>query len=457
MFGKLSEQRYLMTTASEECIKGGPRIKVKQSSKSVLPTMQQVGAIILGGGQGKRLFPLTLTRCKPAINFGGYYRIIDVALSNAINSGCQKIYVVTQFFSTTLHQHIYRTYRDEAFANGRIQLLPAEERPTNQSWFSGTADAVRQNLEYLTESSADYFLILSGDQLYNINFEEMLNFAYQTDADLTIASTTVDADSSTRMGILQIDESCKITNFVEKPQTKEVLEAFKAPKKILKNRSSNAKPYLASMGIYLFKREALIKLLKEDKREDFGKHLIPTKVFEGKAFSYIYEGYWEDIGTIDSFHKANITLTAPSVAFDCYNEDWPLFCRHHNLPGPKISRTSLNNVIMCEGCIVDADEISRSILGPRSVVKNGCIIRDTYIMGNNFYKPPKHSSLPQDLSVGENTIIFNAIIDEHVSIGKNVQLVNKNNLTFYDSENIYIRDGIIVVPRHAAIPDGFVL
>lgn len=446
-----------MTSIAEQQMKPTARMKPKRRNDSIPPTMQQVDAIILGGGQGTRLFPLTLTRSKPAISFGGYYRIVDVAISNAINSGCQKIYVVTQFFSTSLHQHIYRTYRDDAFVNGRIQLLPAEERPSHRGWFSGTADAVRQNLGYLSESSADYFLILSGDQLYNINFKEMLDFAYETGSDLTIASTTIDEETSKRMGVLQIDEHHRITNFVEKPQTPEDLNPFKLPKKIQKSRNASAKPFLASMGIYLFKREALIDLLLADSRDDFGKHLIPAIVATGKASAFLYDGYWEDIGTTGSFHQANISLTDLTPSFDCYNEAWPLFCRHYNLPGPKIAKTVLNHTILCEGCIIEADEITRSILGPRSVVKSGCIIRNTYMMGNNFYAPPKHSKLPHDLSVGENTLIFNAIIDKHTSIGKNVQLVNKDNLTHFDSPNVYIRDGIIVVPPGATIPDGYVI
>jgi glucose-1-phosphate adenylyltransferase len=417
--------------------------------------MQQVDAIILGGGQGTRLYPLTLTRSKPSVSFGGYYRIIDVAISNAINSGCRKVSIITQFFSTDLHKHIYRTYRDSFFANGYLELLTAEERPARRGWFSGTADAVRQNLNYLIESSADYFLILAGDQLYNIDFQEMLNFATAADADLTIACTPMDENSAKRMGIMCIDEDFKITNFVEKSQDPEVLQSFKMPDKIIKKLTSTPKPFLASMGIYLFKRQALVDLLNNDEREDFGKHLIPKQVSQGKTVAFLHEGYWEDIGTIDSFHKANIALTEPCPVFDCHDETWPLYCRQQNLPGPKVMNTTMNRAIMCQGCIVEADEITRSILGPRTVVGKGCIIRDTYVMGNDFYTPPKYSKLPKTLSIGENTLIFNAIIDKHVSIGNNVHLVNKQNLVTYDSPSVYIRDGVIIVPKGAAIPDGF--
>lgn len=443
-----------MTILAEPEMKKVPRKSAKTAQHHPAPTMQQVGAIILGGGQGTRLHPLTLTRSKPAICFGGYYRIIDVALSNAINSGCQKISVITQFFSTSLHQHIYRTYQAEAFTNGALQLLPVEERPSHRGWFAGTADAVRQNLKYILESPADYFLILSGDQLYHIDFKKMLDFAYAANADLTIASIPVEKELTHRLGILQIDNDCRITGFLEKPESIEGLNSFELPINQRKGKATSGS-YLASMGIYLFKRQALIDLLMSDSREDFGKHLIPTKVAAKEAFAFLYDGYWEDIGTIESFHKANIALTDSSPAFDCYNEQWPLHCRHHNLAGSKISKTVLDHVVVCEGSLIDANEISYSILGPRSIVKEGCVIRETYLMGNDFYHPAKHSHYSTNLSIGQNTVINKAIIDKHVSIGKNVELVNKQNLFHYDSPELYVRDGIIVVPEGTIIPDGF--
>lgn len=429
--------------------------KGKKKSRNA-PTMQQVGTIILGGGQGTRLFPLTLTQSKPGICFGGYYRLIDVAISNAINSCSQKIYIITQFLSSSLHQHIFRTYRDEFFSNGYLQLLPAEQKPTKRGWFEGTADAVRQNLEYLIESSADYFLILSGDQLYNIDFQAMLDSAYETDADLIIASIPVNEATSKRMGLLKVNESCQIIDFIEKPQDSATLNHFKIPTQLTQKACDPT--YLASMGIYLFKRQALIDLLENDQREDFGKHIIPTKVSHGRAYAYFYHGYWEDIGTIESFHKANILLTQPSPSFNCYNEKWPVFCRHHDLPGPKIGDTKIHHAILCEGAVVEGGTISNSIIGPRSVLRKGVTIDNTYVIGNNFYTPPQHSLLPQDLSIGENSVIRNAIIDKHVHIGKNVQLINANNLSHYDSkQGIFIRDHIMIVTRGAHLPDGFVL
>jgi glucose-1-phosphate adenylyltransferase len=424
--------------------------------------MNRVVTLILGGGEGKRLSPLTTTRCKPAISFGGKYLLIDIPISNAINSGCNKIYVVTQFLSTTLHQHIYRTYRPGTFSQGFVELLAAEQGPQNRSWFQGTADAVRQNLGNFLETPADYILILSGDQLYNMNFQHMVHFAKKTDADVVIASLPVNETDAKRMGILKINEDQFVTEFYEKPQDKEVLKNLKLQPfaiKSLKDTSGNKRnQYLGSMGIYLFKKQALVNLLLTDSREDFGKHLIPNMVRQGKAAAYLYNGYWEDIGTIESFYKANIALTSPTPKFNCYDERNPIFSHHFNLPPPKIFNTRIENAIFCEGSITEAEEISNSILGPRTVIRHGTIIRDSYFMGNDSYTSPIGDAVAStNYEVGENCLIDKAIIDKHVSIGNHVVLKNKNKLTDYDSEHISISGGIIVVKRGARIPDGFSL
>lgn len=423
--------------------------------------MKRAAAIILGGGQGTRLFPLTMWRCKPAMCFGGRYRLIDVPISNSINSGCHKIYVITQYLSTSLHQHIFKTYRSDVFSSGFIELLPAEEKHQNKSWFLGTADAVRQNIDYFIEAPVDYFFILSGDQLYNMDFQKMLYFAKDSDADLVIAALPIEEYDTGRMGILQIDEKSFITNFVEKPQEKKVLKKFRLTKKQIESLDLDPEKnlqFLGSMGIYLFKRQVLLDLLQKDTREDFGKHLIPSQVEKGKTAAYIHQGYWEDIGTIESFYNANIALTNPRPYFNCYDESRPIFSNHTNLPGAMITDTHIKNSIICEGALVEAKEISHSILGRRSIVHKGTVIRDSYVMGNNYYTPPIDSSrLPKHFYIGENCIINKAIIDMHVCIGKNVQLINKDGLKYYDGEDVYIRDGIIVVSRGATIPDGFIL
>lgn len=407
--------------------------------------MRSVATVILGGGQGSRLFPLTASRCKPAICYGGRYRLIDIPISNAYNSGCRKIFIISQYLSTSLHRHIFSTYSPGTFSTGVIELLSSEERPKNKVWFQGTADAVRQNLHYIEESSADYILILSGDQLYSMNFNAMLASAQKSGADLTVAALAVDEAHARRMGVMRIDERQFITDFKEKPDDKDALHGLSLPA----SRRTPGLDYLGSMGIYLFRRKALIELLRNDPREDFGKHLIPTKVAQGSIAAHIHHGYWEDIGTIETFHRANMALTEASPPLDCCNEAWPIFARPAVLPAARLQAASVKSSLLCEGSVIEACEVSSSIFGPRSIVRSGTVIRNTYVMGSDAYA---HGCL-----IGKNSLIENAIIDKNAVIGDNVQLANKKNVSTYDGESVYIRDGIIVVPRGAVIPDNFTL
>ena len=424
--------------------------------------LKLVASIILGGGEGTRLYPLTLTRCKPAINFGGKYRLVDVPISNSIHANCYKIFVLTQFLSSSLHHHIFQTYMQGGRASSLIEILTAEQTPTQKSWFQGTADAVRQNIDYLLESPVDYFLILSGDQLYNINFREMLHFAKSTDADVVVAALPVNAQDATRMGILKVNGRHFITDFCEKPQDKELLQKLSSPSELIESigiSHASQRHYLGSMGIYLFKRKALVDLLKKDPREDFGKHLIPTQVAAGRAAAFLYDGYWEDIGTIGSFYQANLALTDSHPQFSFHSETRPIYTYRYDLPPAKFLDSQIKQTILCEGSLVDGDEISHSLLGPRSVIHKGSIIRDSYIMGNDYYESNvlDHHRLPSVPHIGEDCIITRTIIDKNVSIGKGVQLINKQKLTHYNGENIFIRDEVIIVPRGATIPDGFIL
>lgn len=423
--------------------------------------MRRVATIILGGGQGSRLYPLTMARCKPAMCYGGRYRLIDIPISNSINSGCQKIFVLTQFLARSLHQHLFATYRMDPFSAGFVEVLPAEEKLKHKNWFQGTADAVRQNLDYFVETPADYFLILSGDQLYNMDFRNLLHFAQETQADVVVACLPVAEADTKRMGVMQIDSSNFITSFSEKPQLKRELTKMRLPanESIRLGLDPLKKlDFLGSMGIYLFKRQALLDLLQQDSREDFGKHLIPTQVDKGNIAAYIHPGYWEDIGTVASFYQANMALTQPNPPFNCYDEDWRLYTGHNSLPGARVSNTHVTHSILCEGSTIAADEITGSIIGPRSIIQHGCIIRDSYLMGNDFFAlNVETSQLPEKFQIGENCLIRRAIIDKHACLGNGVQLINKNKLDHYDSHNIYIRDGIIIVPRGATIPDGFIL
>lgn len=436
------------------------KVKSKRQRERSPIDMNRVATIVLGGGQGTRLFPLTQSRCKPAVSFGGKGRLIDIPMSNSINSGCDKIFVVSQFLSSSLHQHIIRTYQQGSYSSGFIELLSAEQKPTPNGWFQGPADAVRENVEYFIETPAEYFLILSGDQLYNMDFRNILRVAKTSNADLVIATLLVNENEASRMGLVRIDENQKITQFKEKPKTVEELRSMQASDELLASidRSDSKEPlYLASMGIYLFKRDALFRLLEQDPREDFGKHLIPTEVAKGNTFAYVFDDYWEDIGTIEAFHRANIALTQPDPQFNWYDENNPIYTNRPNLPAPKFLDSHLKNAIICDGSIVEASEISDSILGFRTVIGKGTIVKNSYIMGNDFYEAPIPSDrMPDQPTIGNNCVIKNAILDKHIFLGNNVQLVNKNNLLEYDSDDLFVRNGIIILKRSARLPDGFI-
>ena len=437
-------------------------IKKNQVDPSPEINMQHVASIILGGGEGTRLYPLTLSRCKPAINFGGKYRIIDVSISNSIHSDCHKIFVLTQFLSSSLHHHIFQTYMQGGKASGLIEILAAEQKPAHKNWYQGTADAVRQNIDYLLESPVEYFLILSGDQLYNINFRDMLALAKSTDADVVVATLPVNAQDAKRFGILKVDHQNFITDFHEKPQDKDLLQKLRSPDAVIERAGvspQTQRNYLASMGIYLFKRKALVELLAKDTREDFGKHLIPTQVETGRVAAFLYEGYWEDIGTIETFYQANMALTSSNPQFSFHNETRPIFTCRYDLPPARFFNTQIKQTILCEGAVVEADELSNSLLGPRSVVHKGAIIRDSYIMGNDYYESTvrDHHRLPPNPHIGENCILSRTIVDKNATVGKGAQLINKQKLSHYNGENVFIRDGVIIVPRGAIIPDGYIL
>jgi glucose-1-phosphate adenylyltransferase len=424
---------------------------------------ERIATIILGGGQGSRLFPLTQETPKPAIPFGGRYRLIDVPISSSINSGIKKIFVITQFLSSSLHRHLMQTYRFDSFSSGFIELLNPEQRPTGEAWFQGTADAVRQNIKHFIEAPVDYFLILSGDQLYNIDFTQMVAFAKEKDADLVIASLAITRKDAYRMGVLKIDEKNAIQEFYEKPQDDLLLDQLQLSEETLKAwkiSHESKRTHLGSMGIYVFKRDVLLKLLLEDKREDFGKHLIPTQIDKGRVFSFIHQGYWEDIGTIESFFKANIALTQPTPEFNFYDADNTIYSALHNLPAPKmIGNCAIQNSIICEGSIIDNSQVQNSILGNRCIIKKGCFIQDTVIMGSDSYDPPPntHDEYDSYLHVSENCVLKNCIIDRNVHIGRGVRLINAQQHKTLDGEFFYIRDGIIIIPRGASVPNGFTL
>lgn len=412
----------------------------------------RVSAIVLAGGEGTRLKPLTLTRCKPAVSFGGSYRLIDIPISNALNARMRHIFVLTQYLANTLQQHIAETYRLDPYQGALIEVLCPEERSGKQIWYAGTADAVRKNLDHLLEYNSDYFVILSGDQLYNMDLLDLISFAKTSDADLTVATLPVKEDEAKRLGLMQIDNHQKILDFAEKPTDSEVLKQFALKGECLIKDKEHC--FLGSMGIYVFKREALIHLLKQD-GDDFGKDLIPKQIKQGKAYAYLYHGYWEDIGTIASYYEANLALTTQTLALDLYDETNPIYTHPEHLPSPVIENTTIKDSIIGQGSVIEASEISHSLIGPRSRIGAGSIIRDSIIIGHQHYQGADDSA--PTFGIGKNCQIERAIIDEHSQIGNNVKLVNSKNLETFDSDLLQIRDGIIIVLPGTVIPDNYSL
>ncbi len=394
-----------------------------------------VVSVVLAGGQGTRLFPLTQARCKPSVSFGGNYRLIDIPLSNSLNSQINRMFVISQFFASELQEHIFDTFKLDMIHPGGIEMLCPEETLDGMNLFKGTADAVRKNIKHLLKTPAEYFLILSGDQLYNIDFREMLLFAIEKKAGLVIASLPVKESEAKRMGLLKTDKHNLIIDFIEKPQEPHILKEYHLP--------SKSTHFLGSMGIYIFQKETLLSLVQEE-GDDFGKHLIPKQIKKGNTYAFIYDGYWEDIGTIDAFYHANLALLDRKEGrhLNTYDETNPIFTKPRFSPSPLIKGTQITDSYIGQGSIIEAKEISRSVLGLKTTIRQGTVIKNSIFLGNSI--------------IGENTIIEKAILDEGAHIGKNVQLTNKSGHQKYDGDGIYVRDGIIVVTADKKIPDNFV-
>lgn len=436
---------------------------------SALP-LDRVAVIVLAGGEGKRLEPLTHFRCKPALPFGGRFTLIDVPISHALSSGLSTVFVIGQYMVTTLQRHLSQSYYNYGIAQNQLQMLVPEERDGKRIWYEGTADAIRQNLNYFSEVSADYFLILSGDQLYNINFQEMIRFGVESQADLVIAAQPVAEKEAMRMGILKMEHGgSRLLDFHEKPKEHEILRDFQTSAESLYRRgfdAENGKNYLGSMGIYLFRRQALFDLLRDDPRDDFGKHLIVTQMRKGAAHVFLYDGYWEDIGTIDSYFHANLALTRSGddrkTGFQLYDEHHPIFTKSITLPSAKILGTTVQESLVAEGSQLAAKEVVRSVVGMRSIIGKNTVIHDSVLMGNDYYHLGDIEGQEQcrHPAIGDNSFIARAIIDQNVSIGSHVRLINEKRHMHYTSRegtpSLYVRDGIIIVPRGARIPDNFI-
>jgi len=416
--------------------------------------------LIMGGGRGERLFPLTKYRSKPAVPLAGKYRIVDIPLSNCINSDIRKIFVLTQFNSASLNQHIARTYRYDNFSQGFVNVLAAEQTLENPDWFQGNADSVRQSIQHLEEIVVSHILILSGDQLYQMDYRKLLDFHLESKADITVSTIPVSAAEASRFGIMKVDGTGQIVLFHEKPAIENLghLES-KLPGRFDAGEFPEGRAYLASMGIYLFRKELLIKILSETSKHDFGANIIPDSISEYRVMSYPFSGYWADIGTIRSFYEANLDLTANLPRFNFYQESNPIYTQAQFLPGSKMHDCHLQQSVISEGSILDCSDIRNSVIGIRSRIGYETTIDHSYIMGADFYETLEqiqdnaHHHIP-NIGIGDHATITHAIIDTNVRIGNNVVIGNARERADFDGENYCVRDNIVVIPQNAIIPDG---
>lgn len=422
---------------------------------------KSVVAVILGGGAGSRLHPLTSSRSKPAVPIAGKYRLVDIPISNCINSNISRIFVLTQYNSTSLNKHIKNTYHFSAFGTGFVDILAAEQTPDNSNWFQGTADAVRQSLKHIYNFESEYILILSGDQLYQMDFEEMVKKHIDGGFDITLATIPVAEKEASDFGILKADESNFITSFIEKPKKELLVDWSSDTGETMKKKG---KIYLASMGIYIFNRDVLSKLLLETHPDatDFGKEIIPNAIENQKVGSYQYEGYWEDIGQIASFFEANLSLTDEIPPFNLFDNDNSVYTRPRMLPPAKISGTTLEKTIIAEGSIIHASRIEHSVIGIRSRIGYGTTVVNSYLMGNDYYETldlinqNASKGIPK-IGVGERCYIKNAIIDKNCRIGNDVKIIGGNDIADAEHELYTIKEHIVVVKKNAVLPDGFVI
>jgi glucose-1-phosphate adenylyltransferase len=431
-----------------------------------MPSNPKLLAVILGGGAGSRLFPLTRDRSKPAVPLGGKYRLVDVPISNCINSDVIRMFVLTQYNSASLNRHIATTYRFSPFADGFVEILAAEQTPESGQWFQGTADAVRQVLPHIRDWRIDTLLILSGDHLYRMDYRKFLARHYETNADITISVIPIVPDSASEFGLLKTDDDGRIIEFREKPRGDD-LEKMRVDTTSLglTEEEARARPYLASMGIYVFKYDRLEEVLAEDaSRLDFGKEVIPGSIHKYNVQAYLFNDYWEDIGTIAAFYKANLDMTTAIPPFNLFDAEAPMLTRSRYLPPSKIDNCEIRDSIVSDGCIIIGAKISNSVIGLRSRIAGGVQIEASYMMGADYYQTLEDMQADRAvgtpwIGVGEGTIIRRAIIDKNTRIGANVRLLNEAGVENADGPdgNYYIRDRIIIVPKNGLIPDGTVV
>ena len=423
--------------------------------------MKNVVTLVLGGGQGTRLYPLTKVRSKPAVPVAGKYRLIDIPLSNCINSGLNRIYVLTQFNSVSLHRHIRSTYVFDAFDRGFVEILAAQQTLDNATWYQGTADAVRQNLRYIEQPGIDYILILSGDQLYRMNFQKMIASHRESGADVSIAAVPVASHEASSMGIMRVDDSGRVVGFLEKPQTQHELDMVRTDPAWIDSHGvvSHGRDCLASMGIYLFNRKTLIDALEKTPYRDFGKEVFPASMRTHHVQLHLFDGYWEDIGTIKSFYEANLQLAALNPPFDLTMAEAPIYSRPRFLPPSRVDRATIRQSLLAEGCIIEEGAvIENSVIGLRCVIGRNVTIRNSILMGNDFYDMPGEIAAAKSnggmpLGVGEGSHIEGAIIDKNCRIGCKVRVVNSRGVDSTEEDEFgMIRDGIVVTSKGATLP-----
>ena len=424
--------------------------------------MTKVLSIVLGGGKGTRLFPLTQARAKPAVPFGGKYRLVDIPISNCINSELRQVYILTQFNSASLHMHVAHTYFFDSFSKGFVEILAAEQTFEHSGWYEGTADAVRKNFIHFRTQNPSHYLILSGDQLYRMDLKDMLNKHKESGAAITVACTAVSREDCSQLGILKANKKNEITEFLEKPGSTKDISDFKIPGELLADRRTRGKDYLASMGIYVFDAAAMESCLANE-HTDFGKEIIPAAIGTMKVNAYVYDGYWEDIGTIKNFYEANLNLTSLRPKFDFYDESAPIYTHMRNLPPSKMNFSNMNQSIAAEGCIITNASISNSIVGIRTIIESGASLNGVVCIGADYYesdvqrKQNAESRLP-DIGIGKGTIVKGAIIDKNARIGEGCRIgIDDLNRLDGDFGHYHIVDGIIVIPKNSVLYPGTVI
>lgn len=415
--------------------------------------MKDVLAVILGGGRGTRLFPLTKVRSKPAVPIGGKFRLIDIPISNCLHWGVKKIFVLTQFNTASLHRHISNTYKFDGFSKGFLQILAAQQTIENSNWYEGTADAVRKNISYIKSKDVKYVVILSGDQLFRINLKEFVKFHEANNSEITIASKPIRREEAEEFGMLKISKDKKIIDFFEKPKDLAIVDTLFNEDEIVGEKGGLN--YLASMGIYIFNKDVLVDLLENSEYEDFGKQIIPESIKKKRVFSYVFNDYWEDIGTIKSFFEANLDFASTLPKFNFYDEDAPIYTNARFLPGSKIKHCSINATLISDGSILEGSEIINSVIGIRSKIRGGSSLDRVVMMGADYFEDNDKEGAK--LGVGNCCIIRNAILDKNVRIGNNVVIDYKGKEKTVDKGNYHIVDGIVIIPKGSIIPDNTII